>query len=108
MAAETTTTTSTRQTRAATGNSKPRVFPKIEEVVTKKKSTKANTSKPRVNKTGAGRVAKPTKHKKSPAARAKEVAKGVVEKVEGAVERKPGKKVSFLRVRAALRPSIIT
>ena len=63
-------------TRAATGNSKPRVFPKVETEVktgkkratgTKKSTTKANTSKPRTTKkstTGAGVTKKKAEPKK--------------------------------------------
>jgi hypothetical protein len=97
-----------RQTRSATGNSKPRVFPVIEAPAVAKKSrkgtkkggasgTKANTSKPRVKKTATGRVSKPstkkTTTKKGPASKVAEKVNGAVEKVEGAVEKKPGKKV---------------
>lgn len=99
----------TRQTRSATGNSKPRIFPKVEEVPVAKKArksskksatskTKANTSKPRVKKTATGRVSKPstkkTTTKKSTGGKVAEKVNGAVEKAEGAVEKKPAKKVS--------------
>jgi hypothetical protein len=104
--AETTTTTTTtttggsRQTRSATGNSRPRVFEPVEapSVATKKRGgkTKANTSKPRAKKTATGRVAKPkTTKKKSVGEKVKEKVNGVALKAEGKVEGKPGKKVSY-------------
>ena len=95
-------------TRAATGNSKPRIIAAVEEVVAPKKrggttKTKANTSKPRTKTVTSGRVSKPgpkpkaggrTVHvKKTPAKQLKDKVAGKVEKVEGDVEGKPGKKV---------------
>jgi len=108
-----TTATGSRTTRSKTGNSKPRIFAEVEApaIPTKKRSTKkktttkANTSKPRSKKTATGRVAKPktttsTTTKKAPAkkektvkAKAESKINGAVEKLEGAVEGKPAKKV---------------
>ena len=100
-------------TRANTGHSKPRVFPKVEEVSAVKKSgpkkagpkkatTKANTSKPRAKKVATGRVTKPAapKEKTATAAPKKSAPKAIADKVngavlkaDGAVAAKPGKKV---------------
>ena len=107
-----TTATASRTTRSKTGNSKPRIFAEVEApaIPTKKRSnkkkstTKANTSKPRSKKTTTGRVAKPkTTTKKAPAkkektvkAKAESKINGAVEKLEGAVEGKPAKKVGSL------------
>lgn len=78
--------TSTRQTRAATGHSAPRVFAKVEEAVakpTKKRTTKqsttsktigkdkANTSKPRTKKSTTGAGVKKAPAKKTTAAKPK-------------------------------------
>lgn len=102
------------QTRAATGNSKPRIFEKVEEAAAPKKKTtktKANTSKPRAKTVTTGRVEKKraapktttaktgpkTKTvKKAPAKQAKDKVAGKVKKAEGAVEGKPAKKVRIL------------
>ncbi|KAF2478071.1 uncharacterized protein BDR25DRAFT_308892 [Lindgomyces ingoldianus] len=89
-------------TRAKTGNSKPRVFAHVEEVVAPKKSTKANTSKPRAKKVTTGRVEKkkpaPATKKAPPKKSAPKAAKakveGKLEKVKGEVEGKPGKKAA--------------
>ena len=91
-------------TRANTGHSKPRVFPKVEEVHAVKKSgpkkagpkkatTKANTSKPRAKKVATGRVTKPAAPKKSAPKAVADKVNGAVLKADGAVAGKPGKKV---------------
>lgn len=102
------TVSSTRSTRSKTGNSKPRVFATIgttpetkKRTTTKKKTTaKANTSKPRTKKTTTGGVTKkraPAKVKKeSVGKKVADKVNGAVLKAEGAIERKPGKKVSVL------------
>jgi len=92
----------TRETRSATGNSKPRVIQAIEAPLptgrkagvggTKKKvgakpKAKANTSKPRVNKTTTGKVEK----KKAPAKKAKAAVNGTVKKVEKATKKTEAK-----------------
>jgi hypothetical protein len=83
------------------GNSKPRVVQAIESVIAPKKTTKANTSKPRA--VASGRVAKPkttttttTTTVKKPRTKTEKVVDKIVgksEKVVGDVEGKPGKKV---------------
>ena len=99
---------STRETRSATGKSAPRKLFTIEPTTTttrkpKTKTTtkttgkpKANMSKPRAKATSTGRV-----EKKAPAKKRKtsvgDKVKGLVEKAEGKVERKPGKKVRYDR-----------
>jgi hypothetical protein len=91
-------------TRAATGNSKPRVIAAIENTVAPKKSTKANTSKPRAKKVTAGRVekkkapakaatTKKTTVKKTAPKAVKDKVVGKAKKAVGAVEGKPAKKV---------------
>jgi len=104
-----------RATRQQTGNSKPRTFPdapttvaeakRMEKKKAKKTSTtKANTSKPRSDKTATGRVTKkkaPTKKDKTVKEKVEGKTNGAVEKVEGAVEGKPGKKVRTASVSAS-------
>ena len=92
-------------TRAATGNSRPRVFaPVSTEPASRKKAAgtkrKTTAKKPATKKTTTGRVSKKTgttKHKPTVG----DKVKGAVEKAKGTVERKPGKKgeleVSFCR-----------
>ena len=94
---------------------KPRIIQQIESTVTpapKKKTTKANTSKPRAQGVASGRVekkkattttattaepkTKTVKAKKPLAKAVKDKVEGKVEKVEGAVEGKPAKKVCLL------------
>jgi hypothetical protein len=93
-----------RETRAATGNSKPRVFPKVEETTTTKTTTKkakpkANTTAKRAPKTTTAKAgAKPTGVTKKKAAPKKKTTlatkvKGEAEKVVGAVTADPQKKV---------------
>ncbi|KAJ9641739.1 uncharacterized protein PV06_03763 [Exophiala oligosperma] len=83
------------QTRGATGNAKPRIFttPSTEPVRKRKAgtTTKKRTAKPK-STTGAGVTKKraPAKSKSS----LKDKVEGAVEKVAGAVERKPGKKAA--------------
>lgn len=88
-------------TRARTGSSKPRVIQAIENTIAPKKTTKANTSKPRSTGTASGRVTKTTKVKK-PRTKTEKVVDKIVgsgEKVVGDVEGKPGKKVrSYTRL----------
>lgn len=87
------------QTRSATGHSKPRIFAAVEEAIAPKKSTKANTSKPRAQKVTAGRVEKkkaapkPKVVKKTPAKAVKDKVAGKAKKAAGAVEGRPAKKV---------------
>ena len=80
-------------TRGATGNSRPRIIATIDTATATKprKSTKANTSKPRTPATKTGRVAKApsTHHKRKP--NVKDKVEGAIEKAVGKVERKPGK-----------------
>jgi hypothetical protein len=99
-----------RATRQQTGNSKPRTFPDVPTTVTEKKktkkaaTTKANTSKPRSDKTTTGRVTKkkaPTKKDKTVKEKVESKINGAVEKAEGAVEGKPGKKVRTALVSAS-------
>ena len=86
------------ETRAKTGNSRPRIFPPAEPTTTttkttvrkKKPAAKANTSKPRAKTTATGRV---TKKKKAPAQKIKDKVEGVALKAEGKVTGKSGKKV---------------
>ena len=91
------------ETRKATGNSRPRLFPVVESTApaTKKRTTK----KPAAKKTTGGRVTKPavtttTTTTKAPAAHHKrkptvaDKVKGTAKKVAGAVERKPAKKAA--------------
>ena len=97
---------STRETRSATGKSAPRKLFTIEPTTTTTRKTKtktttkttgkpkANMSKPRAKATSTGRV-----EKKAPAKKRKtsvgDKVKGLVEKAEGKIERKPGKKVRY-------------
>ena len=88
-----------------TGHSKPRTMAEIDvgsHGVGLTKRTKANTSKPRAKKTAGGRVAKTSSTKKESTvgkkvkkavAKVEEKVNGAALKGEGAVERKPGKKV---------------
>jgi hypothetical protein len=83
------------------------ILEKVEEAIAPKKrsTTKANTSKPRAEKVATGRVEKKTttaisapktkavKTKKAPLKAVVDKVEGELEKVEGAVEGKPGKKV---------------
>lgn len=86
-------------TRASTGNSKPRVLPAISttpERQRKSTTTKAGTKKSATKKstTGAGVTKKaPNTHHKRKATVSDKV-KGALEKAEGAVTRKPGKKAA--------------
>ena len=110
---------STRETRSATGKSAPRKLFTIEPTTTTTRKTKtktttkttgkpkANMSKPRAKATATGRV-----EKKAPAKKRKtsvgDKVKGLVEKAEGKVERKPGKKVRYDRfyLPAVLEPIV--
>lgn len=92
-----------RETRAATGNSKPRVFPKVEETTTTKTTTKkakpkANTTAKRAPKATTTKASKPTGVTKKKAAPKKKTTvatkvKGEAEKAVGAVTANPAKKV---------------
>jgi len=115
-----------RATRQQTGNSKPRTFPDVPTTAAevkrneKKKAkkaatTKANTSKPRSDKTTTGRVTKkkaPTKKDKAVKEKVESKINGTVEKAEGTVEGKPGKKVRTAPVSASTvmptTPTIMT
>ncbi|QDS71811.1 hypothetical protein FKW77_009608 [Venturia effusa] len=88
-----TTTTARSKTRSQSGITVPRKVEAVAEPAAPKKSTKANTSKPRAEAVASGRVTKPAAAKKTPAAKAKKVAKKVEEKVDSA-EEKVEKKVA--------------
>lgn len=78
------------QTRGATGNSKPRVFPTISTAPVRKPRTAGakKTKVPGVTKTRAPA----TQHKRKPSLKDKVV--GAVEKAIGSAENKPGKKAA--------------
>lgn len=80
------TTTARSKTRSQSGITVPRKVEAVAEPAGPKKSTKANTSKPRTEAVASGRVTKPAT-KKTPVAKAKKVVKKVEEKVNGAVEK---------------------
>lgn len=75
-------------TRAATGNSKPRVFPTVSTEPVRKTTTGKKTTK----KTTTGRVAKPATTKSKPSV--KDKVAGTAKKAAGAVEGKPAKKAA--------------
>jgi len=82
-------------TRASTGNSKPRVAAAISTTPERKPKSTTTTRKPTTKKattkkstTGAG----VTKTKRKP--NVKDKAEGALEKVEGTLTRKPGKKAA--------------
>lgn len=78
------------QTRGATGNSKPRVFPTISTAPSRKPRA-AGTKKTKA--TGVTKKRAPaTHHKRKPSI--KDKVAGAVEKVVGTVEHKPGKKAA--------------
>lgn len=91
------TTTARSKTRSQSGITVPRKVEAVAESAGPKKSTKANTSKPRTEAVASGRVTKPVAAKKSPAAKAKKVVKKAEEKVDSAVE-KTEKKVAPKKV----------
>ena len=93
-------TTARSKTRSQSGITVPRKVEAVAEPTAPKKSTKANTSKPRTNTVASGRVTKPAT-KKAPAAKAKKVVKKAEEKVNGAVE-KTEKKAAPKKVRYPL------
>lgn len=81
-------------TRSTTGNSKPRVVATItaepaRKRTTPKKTTKANTSKPRSTAGVSKKRAPATHHKRKPSI--KDKVEGAIEKVVGKIESKPGK-----------------
>jgi hypothetical protein len=79
------------QTRGATGNSKPRVFPTISTEPVRKPRTTTGTKKAKA--TGITKKRAPaTQHKRKPSLKDKVV--GAVEKAVGSVESKPGKKAA--------------
>jgi hypothetical protein len=83
------------QTRGATGNSKPRVFAAISTEPTRKRKTPLKTKTTTTKKTGAGitkKRAPNTHHKRKPSL--KDKVEGAIEKIEGAIEHKPGKKAA--------------
>jgi hypothetical protein len=80
------TTTARSKTRSQSGITVPRKVEAVAEPAVPKKSTKANTSKPRTEAVASGRVTKPAT-KKTPVAKAKKVVKKAEEKVNGAVEK---------------------
>jgi len=86
-------------TRAATGNSKPRVFqavstdPVRKTTAGRKRTTKTTTTKPAAKKTTTtGRVSKPKTVKGKPSV--KDKVEGALKKAEGTVTNKPGKKAA--------------
>lgn len=81
-------------TRAATGNSKPRVFPTVSTDPVRKTTApkKRTTTKPTTKKTTTGRVTKPATQKRKPSV--KDKVEGAVKKAVGTVERKPAKKAA--------------
>lgn len=79
------------QTRGATGNSKPRIFPTISTEPVRKPRTTTGVKKTKA--TGVTKKRAPaTHHKRKPSLKDKVV--GAVEKVVGSVEQKPGKKAA--------------
>lgn len=85
------------QTRGATGNSKPRVFPTITTEPSRKRKTTTGTTLGRKKKTTTtGGVTKKrapaTHHKRKPSI--KDKIEGVAEKIVGTVEHKPAKKAA--------------
>jgi len=104
MAATAASARSNAKTRSQSGIAVPRKVEAVAEPTAPKKSTKANTSKPRTKTVASGRVAKPAT-KKTPTAKAKKVVKKVEEKVNGAVEKaeekKPTKKAAGRPKKAA-------
>ncbi|KIV90561.1 hypothetical protein PV10_07849 [Exophiala mesophila] len=85
------------QTRGATGNSKPRVFPTVSvEPVRKRKATTGTGATGKKKKTATGGVSK----KRAPAASSKgkssvkDKIEGAVDKLTGSVENKPAKKAA--------------
>jgi hypothetical protein len=88
-------------TRAATGNSKPRVFTAVSTDPVRKTATGGKkrgrkpgttTTKATTKKTTTGRVAKPKTQKRKPSV--KDKVEGALEKAEGAILNKPGKKAA--------------
>jgi hypothetical protein len=80
-------------TRHATGNSKPRAFTTVSTEPATKKRAAGTKKKAASNKTATGRVTKKepaTHHKRKPTLGDK--VKGAAKKLEGTIERKPGKK----------------
>lgn len=91
------------QTRGATGNSKPRVFATVSTEPSRKRKTTTGTSASKVTKkrktgTTTKKAAVPkaraanTHHKRKPSL--KDKVEGAVEKIEGVIEGKPGKKAA--------------
>lgn len=97
-------------TRAATGNSKPRIIPTVPTTTTTTKTTTKKTSKPVTANTPAKRAPAAKKSTTTKAAKPVGVTKkapvkkptvgdkikGVVKKIEGSIEGKPAKKVCIL------------
>ncbi|KAF2244549.1 hypothetical protein BU26DRAFT_522371 [Trematosphaeria pertusa] len=96
-------------TRTKTGNLPAKIENAVEAVApTKKRTTTANTSKPRDKKVASGRVdkkapatkktatpkLKTVKKEKAPATKAKDKVEGKVEKAKAKVEAKPEKKAA--------------
>lgn len=88
-------------TRASTGHSKPRVVPSISTTPERKRKSTTTAVKPATKKTttksttGAGvtkKRAPNTHHKRKPGV--SDRVKGALEKAEGTVTRKPGKKAA--------------
>lgn len=81
-------------TRAATGNSKPRVFQTVSTEPTRKTTAgkKRTTKKPAASKTATGRVAKPKTVKRKTTV--KDKVAGAVKKAEGKVTKNPAKKAA--------------
>lgn len=83
-------------TRASTGNSKPRVLMAISTTPERKSKTttgrKMGTKKKSVTGAGVKKRAPATHHKRQP--HLKDKVEGALEKAEGAVTHKPGKKAA--------------
>jgi len=100
-----------RETRAATGNSKPRVFPAAEPAAAapKKKATKpkANTTAKRAPKATTTKASKPTgvtkpkaaPKKKTPVAKVEGEVKKAIKKVKPTEKKAPAKKAKAAPVK---------
>lgn len=81
-------------TRAATGNSRPRIHATISTGPERTRTTTKKRAGPKKSVTGAGikKRAPNTHHKRK--ASLKDKVEGAAEKIKGTVERKPGKKAA--------------
>jgi Tfp pilus assembly major pilin PilA len=107
-----TSTSARAKTRSQSGITKARVVDALTPAAEKKKTTKAkaNTSQPRA-KVATGRVSKKPATKKTttknPVKKAATKVNGAVEKTEGKVEGKPGKKVCELSLTVSSRQQVL-